>query len=395
MALKGGAKVLFILIENGIALAVFILSWWLVGLGFPELHHWYWFILWFVVTFGAIRSYFSFHWDLRKAEKYSASFRKLVIGTSLFWFVTQSAWVLLCPIWIAVGVGRWLSPENEMIWSLLSWVALIFPLPFTFLGSYFAESWKIYRQEIRSRRVPKELDGLKIAHLTDLHLLFSQDVDMLKKQLQKVAEEKPDLLLFTGDFADSHERIHEAVHAFAERKEDFPLGIWFTLGNHEYIRGEEPFIRAYRKAGIPLLRNEGTEIVYKDTSFYLAGIDYPFSTGKGPSFGAGSENQARMDIEKAVAQRPKGMFTILGTHHPVAFDPAFEQDVDVSLAGHTHGYQLGIGRISLIPFIRYTWGLYGDEKRGYGYVNGGLGDWFPIRIGVPREAVMITLCSID
>lgn len=347
------------------------------------------------MTFGAIRGYFSFRWNLRKGEKYSAAFRKFVIGTSLFWFTTQAAWVLLFPMWIAIGLGRWLAPENERIWSLLSVLSFALPLPFTFLGAFFTDSWKIYRQEIRARRIPKELDGLTIAHLTDLHLLFSQDVEMLKKQLQKVVEEKPDLLLFTGDLADSHERIYEAVHAFAERKDDFPLGIWFTLGNHEYIRGEEPFIRAYRKAGIPLLRNDGTEISYKGTSFYLAGIDYPFSARKGVSFGAGSVDRARSDIEKAMTKRPKGMFTLMGTHHPVAFDPAFERGIDVSLAGHTHGYQLGIGRISLIPFIRYTWGLYGDEKKGYGYVNGGLGDWFPIRIGVPREAVMITLRSID
>lgn len=386
---------LFILIENGIALAIFLLSWWLVGLGFPELHHWYWLILWFAVTLAAVRSYFTFRLDLRRGEKYSVGFRNFIIGTALFWFVTQSIWVVLFPLWIAVGIGRLFFPENEWIWGYLSWLALLLPLPFTFWGAFFADSWKIYHQEIRSHRIPKELDGLKIAHLTDLHLLFSHDVEILKKQLQRVAEEKPDLLLFTGDFADSHERIHEAVQAFVDRKEDFPLGIWFTLGNHEYIRGEEAFVRAYRKAGIPLLRNEGVEISYKNTAFYLAGVDYPFPGGKGRSFGAGSVDTAREDIEKAIAERPAGMFTLLGTHHPVAFDPAFENEIDLSLAGHTHGYQLGIDRMSLIPFIRYTWGLYGDEKRGYGYVNGGLGDWFPMRIGVPREAVIITLRALD
>ena len=122
-------------------------------------------------------------------------------------------------------------------------------------------------------------------------------------------------------------------------------------------------------------------------TLFVAGADDP---AKGEE---DKESFLLDSIEKALRQRPKEAFTLLLSHRPAGFTPAQKFGVDLTLAGDTHGYQLGIFGQSLIQ------PLFGEEfprghyQRGESqlYTSTGLGHWFPFRLGCDREAALIIL----
>jgi uncharacterized protein len=100
-------------------------------------------------------------------------------------------------------------------------------------------------------------------------------------------------------------------------------------------------------------------------------------------------------IDAALRDTTGEAFTVLMTHRPMAFDAAATRGVDLTLAGHTHGGQIGFNGRSLLYAVnpeKYMWGLYekGDAKL---YVSAGAGHWFPYRIGCPAEIPLYVLTS--
>ena len=81
---------------------------------------------------------------------------------------------------------------------------------------------------------------------------------------------------------------------------------------------------------------------------------------------------------------------VLLAHHPEFIDNGAEKKAVLTLTGHTHGCQLGIFGIPLIPMFKYNRGMFiqGDS---HGYVHSGNGSWFPYRLGCPPEIAYFTL----
>jgi predicted MPP superfamily phosphohydrolase len=237
------------------------------------------------------------------------------------------------------------------------------------------------------------LNGLRIAQISDTHVIYPEDVDQVKAQIEAAKVGKADLLFFTGDLADTTALIPNTVTVFKEAEKDFPLGVWFVLGNHEYFQGLPLFMAEFEKQKVRLLRNEGATLSYQGTSFYLGGVDYPWKgnvfsrDGGGASFDMAA---AESDLDRVLSRKPADLYMVLGAHHPGAFDLSFDKKVGLTLSGHTHASQVGFGGRSLNPFVKYNWGLY--EKDGFwGYVTSGAGEWFPIRFGAQEEVVIFTL----
>ena len=77
-------------------------------------------------------------------------------------------------------------------------------------------------------------------------------------------------------------------------------------------------------------------------------------------------------------------------HHPEFIDDGAERNFALTLTGHTHGSQIGIFGVPLLPVFKYTRGVVkiGDS---FGYVHVGNGSWFPFRLGCPPEIAYFTL----
>jgi predicted MPP superfamily phosphohydrolase len=215
---------------------------------------------------------------------------------------------------------------------------------------------------------------LKIAHLSDLH---TRGVGRRERKLLAILdEEKPDLIVITGDslasWGGSYGRcreLYQKLHA--------PLGVWFVRGNWENMRPVRHEHDYYEKAGVHLLLN-GNQRVRSDV--WLAGLDDPSS--------------GTPKLDAALDGIPTGAYTILLFHAPAFFDRAAGR-VNLCLTGHTHGGQV---RLPFLPPLwlpsecgRFLEGWY-EEKGSRMFVSRGVGmSVLPVRFRCRPEISFITL----
>lgn len=235
--------------------------------------------------------------------------------------------------------------------------------------------------------LPPSLEGLKILHLSDSHLGIYKSLDDLERIIERADNFKPDLILFTGDIADNLKFLPDALKMTTSLKPR--LGTYASLGNHEYYRGIDGVLKAFEKSEVPLLRRSGISVPVGETSVYVAGADDPVSMGRD------HYDFHKKSLDQALDQAGSDDFTILMSHRPSAFSVAADLGLDLTLAGHTHGGQIGLGNRSLWSIFApgsYLRGHY-HKGRSQMYVSSGIGHWFPFRLSCPSEAPVIQLTA--
>lgn len=383
----------FMLMIGAILLVISTLGWAFLTTGFREYRRREWLTLWILATVIMVMIFsFTTRMDGLIPETLRAPLNKLALS----WFVIQCILVAFFPIWFGVALARWTLKrkgiEKEGLWRKMGWAILGIAVIISVKSIYFPEPWHVVPVEIVSEEVPAALDGMKIVQITDTHVSYPGHLARLQAQIDAAVAEKADILIFTGDLADDVQDIPAATQIFKDAESKFPLGVWFILGNHEYIRGIDRFLQVYEEKNIHLLRNTGVTLERNGIPFYLAGVDYPFPKNWQSGVGGGIADpvQAAEDLKNSLQGRKPGEFTILAAHHPLVFDEAFAQGITLSFAGHTHAYQVGLNHRSVNIFQKYAWGLYGNSNR-FGYVSSGSGEWLPVRINAPQEIVVFTL----
>lgn len=230
----------------------------------------------------------------------------------------------------------------------------------------------------------KSLEGYRIAQISDVHIGPFFSLERLSRLLERVAADKPDVLVITGDIFDDNRLNEEAVRIVNQFTGQFPQGIWYCRGNHEHIRGIERIEALLEQSQIHELVNGNALIIPGRTPLYFAGVDYPMDR---PRF----DELKTAYTKEAMAGIPDHAVTVLLAHHPAFIDDGAEYGVNLVLSGHTHGGQLGILGIPLVPPVfGYMRGMYPKGKT-YGYVHCGNGSWFPFRFGCPPEVAHFTL----
>ena len=266
--------------------------------------------------------------------------------------------------------ARW--PSRLFLWATLFalvigvWNALV-PL-------------RIERVPIAIEALPQELDGFRIALISDLHTgLFSRQ-SRLETIFTTAATQKPDVILLAGDNVDDDPVFTTKLLA-ATGVLDPRMPLVAVLGNHEMYGQPLEVIQRMRGSRIHLLVNEGTAV----KGVWIAGIsDFAARTPK-----------LAPDVDAALRGR-NAAFPILLAHQPKAFAEAMKRRLPVTLCGHSHGGQFAFRPLhwSLAGvFLPYHMGLY---QRGGSqlYVNTGTGYWlFPWRfgIGISPEITVIEL----
>ncbi|MFH2053439.1 MAG: metallophosphoesterase [bacterium] len=237
--------------------------------------------------------------------------------------------------------------------------------------------------------LPGFLDGLRILHLSDLHLGLFTTLPQLATAIDRARVHRPDLVVVTGDIANDLNLLPAAMVMISEL--NAPLGIFSTLGNHEYGTNVEIVRDMLAVTPGTLLRNFGMPIQVGNGDLFLAGVDDP----EGRPLGQSEEDYMRDAVDLALQRARPWMFTILLTHRPWVFDLAAARGVHLTLAGHTHGGQVGFAGFSpleLLPGRRYRYprGLYRIGNRQL-YTSAGAGHWLPFRLGCPAEAPVYEL----
>ncbi len=244
---------------------------------------------------------------------------------------------------------------------------------------------KVESKAIEIENLPAELEGFRVLQVSDLHLRNYTTLDTLADLLESAHQFSPDLLLVTGDIADDLAQLPQALKMFDQFKA--PYGCFASLGNHEYFRGITEVRRIFDAGPIPLLVNQSARLNIRGVPLFIGGIDDPrhMGTTDGPFY--------VRTIDETLKQSSAGEMRILMSHRPDAFDYAASQGIHLTLAGHTHGGQIGFMGRSVFESSshdRYLWGEYakGSSKL---YTTSGAGHWFPFRLGCPAEAPVIEL----
>jgi len=284
-------------------------------------------------------------------------------------------------------------------------------LPFIAATYGFASGrlrYTIERVDVPIANLPPELDGLRIAQLSDIHIGDYMPPHEIARAVAMANELQPDLSVVTGDFISGEgDPLDVCINELSKLRA--PLGVWGCNGNHEIYAGmEDEAERLFRQKGMRLLRTQNAVIEHNGAPFNLLGVDYQ----RDHMVSGDRTGPMLAEIEHLIR---RDMPNILLSHNPNSFHRAAELGIELSLAGHTHGGQVKVEIVDhsvsparlITPFVA---GLYvlpmadgqshdgatgvlarPNEKAAL-YVNRGLGTLgVPVRIGVPPEITLLTL----
>lgn len=232
-----------------------------------------------------------------------------------------------------------------------------------------------------------ELKGLKVVLISDLHAKAYQKKKLLRV-VEKVNEQKPDIILNTGDFVSAdYKEIAMPIEKIAEELSGLKskYGSYAVLGNHDWWEGGEKIERELEKNGTVVLGNENTYIKVNNKKIYIVGV----------------EDMTTRNINLGKALKNVSSPAILITHSPDLFPlitkPSNQRltgKVNLVLAGHTHGGQVVLPLIGpvIVPSAfdkKYVYGMI-EENGKKMFVTRGIGtSILPIRFNCIPQIVVI------
>jgi predicted MPP superfamily phosphohydrolase len=249
--------------------------------------------------------------------------------------------------------------------------------------------FRVDEREIVLPQWPRELDGLRVVHLSDIHV----GGGMTRERLLRVAEltnrAKPDVVAHTGDFLTHRSGEFDVPLYEALARVRAPFGQWACLGNHDY---EDPdrLVRRLHDAGVTTRRNARSRIEVAGRPLELAGSEFVFPRPSRPSaYGALIDTWGPRD----------GTPRLFLNHDPLTFRGLPDGAADLVLSGHTHGGHVGV---QLGPRHALTVvGLVGLPDQGVFargdmrlFVTRCVGFYgYPMRVGIPPEIAVLVLRS--
>lgn len=260
--------------------------------------------------------------------------------------------------------------------------------------------FKIYRLSINFEALPAAFDGLRIVHISDLHLgSFNSRHHILDRAVTIINQLEPDFIFFTGDLVNNNAWELRGWQTVL-KKLNAKTGKYAVLGNHDYgdysewknAKAKQSNFESikyfYKKIDFKLLLNEAVIIEKQGEKIAVLGVE---NWGNPPfkQFG---------DLQKALMNVAEIPFKILLSHDPSHWNEEVKEKTTIALtlSGHTHGMQAGINikskNWSPIQYKYKQWaGLYKHFNQ-YLYVNRGLG-WmgFPGRLGMRPEITLIEI----
>jgi predicted MPP superfamily phosphohydrolase len=301
---------------------------------------------------------------------------------------------------VAPAVGEPISRSSFLVKAGL----VVAAVPLTSLswgivsGAY---DYKIKRVKLVLPNLPKAFDGIKMGQISDIHSGSFYNHKAVKGGVDMLLGEKPDFIFFTGDLVNDmatemrdYQDIFSKVHA--------PLGVYSSLGNHDYgdyhfgrgpsaakAKNLKDVIETHKVMGWDLLMNEHRRLKVDGEEIGILGIEN-WGMGRFPKYG-------RMDL--AVKDTDDLPVKLLLSHDPSHWRAEVLEkypQIDAMFSGHTHGMQFGVRtkefQWSPIQYIYKEWaGLY-QEKNQQLYVNVGYGFLgYPGRVGILPEITIFEL----
>lgn len=271
----------------------------------------------------------------------------------------------------------------------VSKVGVGLPFMVSLSGVETSYDFRVEEHDIALDGWPRSLDGMRVAHLSDIHVGGAMNLEKLKCVAELTNGAKADLVLHTGDFLTHRmpgfdEPLYEAlamIHA--------PYGQWACFGNHDY---DDPrrLTRRLAGSGVEVLRDRLTTIEIEGEPIEVGGLEFAF-------YGA---DRAQRYATALARWRPRSSVPrIVLCHDPSAFATLPQGCADLVLSGHTHGGHVGIqfdhDALTVVGMLGYPdQGIFerADMKLFVTRCVGFYG--YPIRLGIPPEIAVLTLRSV-
>jgi hypothetical protein len=308
---------------------------------------------------------------------------------ALFLAAAGLLWTLARLAGLPAGPGEALAPA--VFWLVNLGLAAIVAV-FTFGYTAGRRALTVSRLTVAVPGLPERLAGLRIVHLSDIHIGAYLDLEELAQHVERVNALEPDLVCVTGDLVDRPETCDRGFPVLAGLRARH--GVLVTLGNHDFYAGADEVTAALRRhTDFMVLRDARADLAIDGVRLAVLGID---DLGRDWARGV-LEHPALPPLAASV---PDGAPFIVLSHRPDCFLQAARLGAALMLAGHTHGGQLALpsrngGRPrNVADFISpFSRGLYrqGDATL---YVNRGIGfTGQPVRLFTAREIACIELVS--
>lgn len=307
-----------------------------------------------------------------------------VIGLGIAWGIA------LVGVFVAISFWRELRKYDPTRRRFLHVArAALFAAPFAATGfGVFIErnQFRVKQVDIPLPNLPKDLEGLRLVQLSDIHLSPFLSESELARAVDMANETKAHLALVTGDLITAGgDPLDVCLQQLARLKAD--AGIFGCLGNHEVYAGAEEYTaRRGARLGIRFLRRQSQRLRFGRAALNLAGVDY--------------QRMNKPYLVGAESLVVPGAVNVMLSHNPDVFPVSAAKGFDLTLSGHTHGGQVTVEILSQYLsvarfFTPYIYGMY-REGRAVEYVTRGIGTvGVPARIGAPPEIALIRLVNAN
>tara|TARA_B100000795_G_scaffold66626_1_gene45623 strand:- start:3989 stop:5257 length:1269 start_codon:yes stop_codon:yes gene_type:complete len=269
-------------------------------------------------------------------------------------------------------------------------------------------NYKKHRIKVALNKWPKNLNGLKIIQISDLHLGSFTSTEPVQDIIELINEENADIIVFTGDLVNNNYwEADDFIPHLAKLKAKY--GKYSIMGNHDYgdylgidkrtVAGKKEwdknlakFHEVHKQIGFDLLLNENRKVKINGSAFNLIGVE---------NWGAGGFSKYG-DFQKSISGLDSNSTSILLSHDPSHWDAqvrTHDFPIELQLSGHTHGMQFGIelGSFKWSPAkFRYPqWaGIHSKSTKNL-YVNRGLGHLgYAGRVGIYPEITIFDIHSL-
>lgn len=264
-----------------------------------------------------------------------------------------------------------------------------------------AYDYRLRRIDLQLKGLPRQFDGMTIAQISDIHTGSFYNKTAVNGGVDMLLAEKPDMVFFTGDLVNDRAlELNEYFDTFKRVKA--PLGVYSTLGNHDYgdyhqwkteaakQKNLQDLIEGHRLLGWDLLMDENRAITLNGEHLGILGVQ-----------NWGTDFIKKGDLDRTLQGTEEYSNKLLLSHDPTHWRAQIldKTDIDAVFSGHTHGMQYGVEipgfKWSPVQYLYKEWaGLYEENgqqlyvNRGYGFIG------YPGRLGILPEISLFTLKAV-
>lgn len=311
---------------------------------------------------------------LRFSMYIGSTWMVFVIYMSMFLIISDIVWIIS---FLFGNFGKRFHKDGFNIRRVYYIISVLFVILLMVRGSYRFWHPDVSEYSIQVDKTTPNVKHLRIAMASDLHIGYMIDRNILAMYVDKIMEQKPDIILLGGDLIDydlpylQHQQMGEEfkrLHA--------PFGVYAVPGNHEYrLNWKDKIDWLEKDAGLTLLRDS---VVLIDRSFYLIGRD-DYKTAL-----------TRESLDHLLANVDRSLPMIVLDHQPYPYGER-KESVDLAIYGHTHNGQLFPVNLYVKTLYMVSYG-YKKMDRTNVFVSSGLGLAGPqYRIGTQSEVMVINV----